>query len=232
MSQPNEENLIWIDLEMTGLDTDNDSILEIAGTLDTTMGGPSVPIGSGGFASRRAVYAFVDRRNPAEILTQFNFPNPSVPTGRRFRNVVPQQQLFLMNSPFVIETARLLTHRPAFAALPTDDDRVASLYLDIFQRPPTTRETRLCLGYVKATPGGASLQAPADPAQVAQLRQAANRQAERQAVQAESSMNRLRGRNAPQIEPGAAAFRSRAPLDAWTKLAHALFQTNEAMFVE
>ena len=27
---PNEEHLIWIDLEMTGLDTDNDSILEIA----------------------------------------------------------------------------------------------------------------------------------------------------------------------------------------------------------
>ncbi len=26
----NDENLIWIDLEMTGLDTDNDSILEIA----------------------------------------------------------------------------------------------------------------------------------------------------------------------------------------------------------
>lgn len=30
MSQPKEDNLIWIDLEMTGLDTDNDSILEIA----------------------------------------------------------------------------------------------------------------------------------------------------------------------------------------------------------
>ena len=30
MSQANEDNLIWIDLEMTGLDTDNDSILEIA----------------------------------------------------------------------------------------------------------------------------------------------------------------------------------------------------------
>jgi oligoribonuclease len=30
MSQVNEDNLIWIDLEMTGLDTDNDSILEIA----------------------------------------------------------------------------------------------------------------------------------------------------------------------------------------------------------
>ncbi|MBX3697420.1 MAG: oligoribonuclease [Dokdonella sp.] len=29
-SQAHEDNLIWIDLEMTGLDTDNDSILEIA----------------------------------------------------------------------------------------------------------------------------------------------------------------------------------------------------------
>lgn len=30
MSQSNEDNLIWIDLEMTGLNTDADSILEIA----------------------------------------------------------------------------------------------------------------------------------------------------------------------------------------------------------
>ena len=30
MTPANEDNLIWIDLEMTGLDTDNDSILEIA----------------------------------------------------------------------------------------------------------------------------------------------------------------------------------------------------------
>ena len=30
MSHANDDNLIWIDLEMTGLDTDNDSILEIA----------------------------------------------------------------------------------------------------------------------------------------------------------------------------------------------------------
>ena len=30
MSQAHDDNLIWIDLEMTGLDTDADSILEIA----------------------------------------------------------------------------------------------------------------------------------------------------------------------------------------------------------
>jgi len=55
--------------------------------------------------------------------------------------------------------------------------------------------------------------------------------AERQAKQAENLAQNLRRKNAPQVEPGAEAFRSRAPLDAWTKLAHGLFQTNEAMFL-
>ena len=39
----------------------HDSILAIAGTIDLTMGGRPVPIGSEGFATRRAVYAFIDR---------------------------------------------------------------------------------------------------------------------------------------------------------------------------
>jgi mono/diheme cytochrome c family protein len=200
----------------------HDSILAIAGTIDLTMGGRPVPIGSEGFATRRAVYAFIDRRNPAEILTQFNFPNPSVPTGKRFLTQVPQQQLFLMNSPLVIETARKLTHRPEFMEQTTDELRVASLYISVFQRPPTPDEVRLCLSYIESNPGGTSTEV----AQTAQSEKA-SQMAERQAKQAEN----LRRKNAPQVEPGAEAFRSRAPLDAWTKLAHGLFQTNEAMFL-
>jgi hypothetical protein len=190
------------------------------------MGGRPVPIGSEGFATRRAVYAFSDRRNPAEILTQFNFPNPSVPTGKRFLTQVPQQQLFLMNSPLVIETARKLTHRPEFMEQTTDELRVASLYISVFQRPPTPDEVRLCLGYIELNPGGTSTEV----AQTAQSEKA-SQMAERQAKQAENLAQNLRRKNAPQVEPGAEAFRSRAPLDAWTKLAHGLFQTNEAMFL-
>jgi cytochrome c553 len=204
----------------------HDSILAIAGTIDLTMGGRPVPIGSEGFATRRAVYAFIDRRNPAEILTQFNFPNPSVPTGKRFLTQVPQQQLFLMNSPLVIETARKLVHSPDFLALTTDELRVASLYIALFQRPPTPQETALCLRYVESNPGGTSTEAP-QTAQSEKMTQLA----ERQAKVAENAQKNLRRKNAPQVEPGAEAFKSRAPLDAWTKLAHGLFQTNEAMFL-
>src|ERR1019366_3523642 len=206
----------------------HDSILAIAGTIDMTMGGRPVPIGSEGFATRRAVYAFIDRRNPAEILTQFNFPNPSVPTGKRFLTQVPQQQLFLMNSPLVIETARKLTHSADFVAQTTDELRVATLYLALFQRPPTPQETQLCLGYVESNPGGTSLEGPASTA----MSERADQAAKRQALIAENAERNLRRKNAPQVEPGAAAFRSRAPLDAWTKLAHGLFQTDEAMFVD
>jgi hypothetical protein len=204
----------------------HDSILAISGTIDFSMGGRPVPIGSEGFATRRAVYAFIDRRNPAEILTQFNFPNPSVPTGRRFLTQVPQQQLFLMNSPLVIETARKLTHTPEFLSQTSDELRVAVLYLAVFQRPPTPEETKLCIEYVSANPGGTSTEGPAST----QLSQRASRYAEVQARMADNSMQNLRRKDALQVEPGAAAFRSRAPLDAWTKLAHGLFQTNEAMF--
>jgi hypothetical protein len=139
------------------------------------MGGRSVPIGSEGFATRRAVYAFIDRRNPAEILTQFNFPNPSVPTGRRFETQVPQQQLFLMNSPLVIETARKLTHSEEFLSQTSDELRVATLYLALFQRPPSQEETRLCLRYVESNPGGASLEGPASTAQSQKADEAARR---------------------------------------------------------
>jgi hypothetical protein len=205
----------------------HDSILAIAGTIDLTVGGRPVPIGSEGFATRRAVYAFIDRRNPAEVLTQFNFPNPSVPTGKRFLTQVPQQQLFLMNSPLVIETARKLVHSPDFQEQTSDELRVATLYLAVFQRPPTPEETKLCLSYVASNPGGTSTDAPAATAATEQ----ANRAAQAQARLAENSMQNLRKKNALQVEPGAAAFRSRAPLDAWTKLAHGLFQTDEAMFL-
>ena len=50
MAQPSDDNLIWIDLEMTGLDTDRDSILEIASIvtdreLQVLAEGPEIAIG-------------------------------------------------------------------------------------------------------------------------------------------------------------------------------------------
>ena len=223
-----DNKLLWrYDLHRLDFEEIHDELLAIAGTLNLdTVGGRSMSIGSADFVTRRALYTYIDRRNPPELMTQFDFPNPNVPSGRRYTTTVPQQSLFLMNSPLVIETARRLVERPEFQQLTTDEDRVTSLYLAVYQRPPSAQETKLCLRYVTSNPGG--VKAPPPNAATA----AADRQAQQQAKQAaQLAQNGALRKNAPQVEAGAAAFRSRAPLDAWTKLAHALFQTNEAVFI-
>jgi mono/diheme cytochrome c family protein len=224
-----DNKLLWrYNLHRLDFEEIHDALLQIAGTLDLDqIGGKPMQIGSADFAKRRALYTYIDRRNPPELFTQFDFPNPNVPSGRRYTTTVPQQSLFLMNSPMVIETARALTHRPEFTDLSSDEERVASLYEAVYQRLPTPAETKLCLHYVEANPGGTSINAPNRP-----VFPGAQKAAEAQARLAERvAQNAGRQKNAPQVEPAAAAYRSRAPLDAWTKLAHALFQTSEAIFI-
>lgn len=200
-----------------------DSLLAIAGSLDPTVGGRPVTPVSAGFGRRRAIYFLIDRRNPPELLIQFDFPNPDTPTGQRFDTTVPQQALFLMNSPLVVETARKLTHRPEFTALDRDEERVASLYLAIFQRPPTDREVELGVGYVRANPTGAGLEPPPEPPAMKEVR-------ERQREKRQAQRAALAGRLGADQRPIGSTIDHGGPLDAWTKLAHALFQTNEAMF--
>jgi hypothetical protein len=203
-----------------------DALLAVAGTLDPTVGGRPVTPLSEGFGRRRALYFLIDRRNPPELLTQFDFPNPDMPSGRRQATTVPQQALFLMNSPLVIETARKLTHRPEFAAFVRDEERVASLYLAIFQRPPTDEEVALGLAYVRANPGGTALNTPPE----SPVRQAAleKRREERRAQRAELAKKL----GAVDNQPIGARIEYGGQLDAWTKLAQALFQTSEAMFID
>ena len=203
-----------------------DSLLATAGTLDPAIGGRPVTPLSPGFGTRRALYFLIDRRNPPELLTQFDFPNPDTPSGRRQATTVPQQALFLMNSPLVIETSRKLTHRPEFSHFDRDEDRVTSLYLAIFQRPPTDEEVALGLAYVHANPGGTSLAAP--PESPARKAAAEKRREERRAQRAELAKKL----GAADNQPIGASIEYGGQLDAWTKLAQALFQTSEAMFVD
>ncbi len=201
-----------------------DSLLAIAGSLDRTVGGKPITPASDQFGKRRAIYFLIDRRNPPELLTQFDFPNPDTPSGQRYETTVPQQSLFLMNSPLVVETARKLTHRPEFAALDRDEERVTSLYLAIFQRPPTDREIALGVSYVRANPTGAGLEPPPEPAAMKSAR-------EKRREQSQAQKAAMAGRMGADQRPVGSNIEHGGPLDAWTKLAHALFQTNEAMFL-
>lgn len=227
--------LLWrANLHRLDFEQMHDALLAITGELDPTMGGRPVLISSSDFAKRRAIYTTIDRRNPPELLTQFDFPSPDVESGRRYETIVPQQALFLMNSPMVIEAARKLVDRPVFANFKTDEERVTSLYLAIFQRWPTKEETALGLSYVKSNPTGTAVELASSP-QVAAAPPSTPRArreaiaAQRAAAQKAAMAKRQQGKFGTQV---GGAYENRPPLDAWTKLAHALFQSNEAMFYE
>jgi hypothetical protein len=77
----------------------------------------------------------------------------------RFANTVPQQALFMMNSPFIIEQSRALAARAK--DLPPAD-RIRALYQDAFARNPSQDEIKLGLQFInsEATPALAALHGP------------------------------------------------------------------------
>ena len=58
------------------------------------------------FSARRTVYGFIDRQNLPGLFRTFDFASPDTSTPQRHTTTVPQQALFLMNSPFVVEQAK------------------------------------------------------------------------------------------------------------------------------
>ena len=88
-----------------------DTLLAVSGNLDSTIGGVSIDVTRPNSPPRRTVYAFVDRQNLPGLLRTFDFPAPNATSPGRFNTTVPQQALFMLNSPFVIQQAKSLANR-------------------------------------------------------------------------------------------------------------------------
>lgn len=130
-----------------------DSVLWVAGTLDTKMGGPSVEIATRAYKPRRTVYGFIDRQNLPGLFRTFDLASPDSSSPQRFTTTVPQQALFMMNSPFVEDQVKALSRRKEFEACQSDDDRIRTAYTLVFGRSPSTVEIAAGQEYLKAPAG-------------------------------------------------------------------------------
>jgi len=121
-----------------------DSLLRIAGTLDTAMYGPSVDLDSG---RRRTVYSTLSRgRSSADILKLYDAPPPMAHSPMRHLTINPQQALFVMNSSFVQTLASDLAKRVETKTTPAD--KIQALYRRVFARDPEPEERSLGLTYL------------------------------------------------------------------------------------
>ena len=139
-----ENRLLWhFNRERLDFESMRDSLLAVSGELDMNAGGKPVELFKKPSALRRTVYGFIDRQFLPGVFRVFDFANPDMHNPQRLDTTVPQQALFFMNSPFVVERARALTSRSEVAALRKPKQRIQDLYRLVFQRPATPRQVEL-----------------------------------------------------------------------------------------
>ncbi len=132
-----------------------DSLLALSGQLDASLYGRPVEITRPPFSNRRSVYGFIDRQDLPNLLRVFDFASPDQSSERRPRTTVPQQALFLMNSPFVIDRAKAL-EQLATATPGGERAAVDALYRQLFARLPSDSERQLGLAFLASAGGPAA----------------------------------------------------------------------------
>ena len=131
-----------------------DSLLHVAGQLDTTMGGPELPQKLGQTSRRRSVYFRHTPDDKMEFLQIFDLANPNE-CYQRQESVVPQQSLALMNSALAQTQARLVARvlTKELANTPTktpEGDFVNAAFAQVLCRMPTTAERVRCVEFLRA----------------------------------------------------------------------------------
>ncbi len=124
-----------------------DSLITLAGRMEYSMYGPGDnAMGPPHQQVRRSVYLNIRRNSLSPLITTFDGPKPFTTVGRRDATNVPAQSLTLLNSPFVIDTAKqwakTLDPKQAEAA------KIDALFIQALARPATPAEHEAAKRYL------------------------------------------------------------------------------------
>jgi hypothetical protein len=121
-------------------------VLAACGNIDLTIGGPSLKLEDAN-NRRRTLYAAVSRHELNPMLRLFDFPDPNLTSERRVITTVPMQQLFVLNSEFMIRQAKSLAVRLTSESLADDNARIDRAYRLVLGRAPQERERQLAQSF-------------------------------------------------------------------------------------
>lgn len=147
-----ENRLLWrANIQRLEAEQIRDAMLAVSGWLNLKIGGKTIPLRNREFvfnhtskdattyeSPRRALYLPIIRNNLYDMLEQFDYPDPTLPTGSRNSTVVAPQALIMMNAPVVLESSTRLAR--SLTALPDDEKRVQQAYALLYGRPPVDHE--------------------------------------------------------------------------------------------
>ena len=148
-----------------------DCILALAGTLDSTMGGPSVPAAQQSNSRRRSLYFWHSDIDRNLFLTMFDDATVKE-CYRRDQSIVPQQALALSNAAIVHDSAatiaeRIISAGTAAGAGMSDEAFLDRAFVMLLDRRPSADERAACSAAIgKWRALGKPAGAGADPALV------------------------------------------------------------------
>jgi hypothetical protein len=140
--------LLWrMNRQRLDVEAWRDALLLASGELDAQVGGPPADIGNAG-NKRRTLYGKISRHQLDGLLRLFDFPDPNITSGSRPVTIVPLQQLFVLNSEFMIARSRSLAEK---LAMEKDDTvRIRKAFTRVYGRPATENDVRMGLAFLRA----------------------------------------------------------------------------------
>jgi len=144
-----------------------DGLLHLAGSLDTKVGGPTIPTADTQ-ATRRSLYFFHSHNEDQRFLAQFDSPNV-LDCYRREESIVPQQALTLFNSKISRELSQKIAQQIAPKESPAKENPGGSqndaAFVDkafriLLGQTPTPAEREACVIAMQAW----TRENPKDPA--------------------------------------------------------------------
>jgi hypothetical protein len=156
-----ENRLLWhANIQRLEAEEIRDAMLFTAGWLSPEIGGKTIPLHNREFvfnhtskdattyeSPRRALYLPIIRNHLYDMLEQYDYPDPTMPTGSRNSTVIAPQALIMMNGPVVMESSRRLAAK--LTSLSSDEQRVQQAYAIVFSRPPQQHEVADALAMVR-----------------------------------------------------------------------------------
>lgn len=147
-----ENQFLWrFNIQRLEAEEIRDAMLSASGWLNMQIGGKTVPLRDREFVfnhtskdhttyetPRRALYLPIIRNNIYNMLEQFDYPDPTMPTGSRNSTVIAPQALIMMNAPVVMQCGTRLAAK--LASIPDEAERVNQACLLLYGRPAGEKE--------------------------------------------------------------------------------------------
>ncbi len=218
-----ENRLLWrANIRRLDFEAMRDSLLAMAGKLDPKVGGQPVNLTDEPDSHRRSLYGYVDRGNLPELMTNFDFSNPDMPNSSRTSTVVPQQALFMMNSPMVLDVVQSIVQRRDFQDAGNYYRRLETILEIVYQRTGRARESDAAFKFIETE----SKNQAADVAAMKDITAKAEAQAKKRAE------DRAKSDNGTKAIQNTGEVVDRKPLDPWATFAQALLMSNVAAYVQ